>query len=294
MRRVLTATACALACAMVTLAAPSAGAAATSTRFGVAVQRQSGETYAQAVQRAVGTYGELGVIRRYYSGLPASWPTIEQAVGSIPVVVSFKANARAVTSGRYDDRLRSWFAAAPTDRPTYWVYFHEPEDNIAAGSFTAAQFRAAWKHVYALAAEAGNPQLRATLTLMCYTLETRNWRDYFAGAQYVDILAWDCYNKRMASDRYGDPAGLFSQAIETTQDAGLPVAIAEFGAMLLRRDDGSSRAEWLTQCARYLADHHAVFVSYFDTDVHGDFRLLDKPSQQAWRAVVTGDEESDG
>lgn len=261
-----------------------------TTRFGAAVRPRAGQSYRQALESTIDRYGRLGVVRKYYPGLPASWSRIIRDIGSLPPVISFKANPSAVVAGRYDSYLRHWFASAPTDRPIYWVYFHEPENDVAAHAFSAAQYRAAWAHVHDLAAAAHKSNLRATLTLMCWTVAKgshRDWRDYYAGRRYVDVLAWDCYNKAIQHNGYGAPASMFADAIATSRAAGLPVAFAEMGSKLARGDDGSRRAAWLTEVARYLYANHAVFVCYFDSTVGGEFRLLDRASILAWRAVVS-------
>ncbi len=52
----------------------------------------------------------------------------------------------------------------------YWSYYHEPEDNIADGEFTLADYKAAWAPVVSLANAAHNPDLHSTLILMGYDL----------------------------------------------------------------------------------------------------------------------------
>lgn len=260
------------------------------TRFGVAVHTVRGQSYREALDQTLSRYGRIGVVRKYYPGLPASWSSIVRDIGSLTPVVSFKASPGAVVAGRYDAYLRKWFASAPTDRTVYWVYFHEPENDVAAHAFSTAQYRAAWAHVAGLAAAAHRSNLRATLTLMCWTLARgshRDWHDYYAGRRYVDVLAWDCYNKAIQRDAYGSPDAMFGQAIATSRAAGLPVAFAEMGSKLASGDSGAHRAAWLTSVARYLSARDAVFVCYFDSTVGGEFRLLDHPSILAWRAVVS-------
>lgn len=267
------------------------GTAAGPTRFGAAVRTRPGETYRQAVDRSVSQYGRLGVVRKFFPGLPAPWSRIRQDIGTLTPAVSFKANPKEVLSGRHDAQLKQWFATAPTDRPIYWTYFHEPENDVDSGAYTPAQFTAAWKRVSSLADAAGKPNLKATLTLMCWTLEKgshRDWRDYFAGKQYVDVLAWDCYNKAITRADYADPKAMLGTAIAAGRSVGLPVAFGEFGSKLARGDDGTRRAAWLLAAAKYLHDNDVVYVSYFDSTVGGEFRLLDRVSQLAWRTVVTG------
>ncbi|HEX6447002.1 MAG TPA: hypothetical protein VF053_18045 [Streptosporangiales bacterium] len=260
------------------------------TRFGVAVHTVRGQSYRQALDQTLNRYGRIGVVRKYYTGLPASWSRITRDIGSLTPVVSFKAGPSAVLSGRYDAYLRKWFASAPTDRTVYWVYFHEPENDVAAHAFSAAQYRAAWAHVAELAAAAHRSNLRATLTLMCWTLAPgshRDWHDYYAGRRYVDVLAWDCYNKAIQRAGYASPPSMFGQAVATSRAAGLPVAFAEMGSKLASGDSGVRRAAWLTEVAQYLSAKDAVFVCYFDSTVGGEFRLLDRASILAWRAVVS-------
>src|SRR3954470_20211879 len=132
-----------------------------SIAWGSSVGRYYGETYEQALARN-GQRLASQVIRVFNRGAP-SWPT---KTGTTPLVISFKLLPGQVLNGSYDTKLKAFFAATP--RPTYWSYWHEPEDNIARGQFTAADYRAAWRHIAALADASGKP-LRATLTLMGYT-----------------------------------------------------------------------------------------------------------------------------
>jgi hypothetical protein len=53
-------------------------------------------------------------------------------------------------------------------------------------------------------------------------------------------------------------------------------------------DDGTGRAKWLTAIGGYARANGAAYITYFDSTVGGDFRLLDAPSRNAWRAVIAG------
>ena len=258
--------------------------------LGTSVPRQSGETYAQAVARANATYGGLDVIRLFHAGLPVSWAKMTADVGTTPLVVSFKMSPVEVVAGRYDSYMRSWFASAPTGRPTWWTYYHEPEDNIEAGQFTAAQYRAAWAHLDALADEASNPSLRATLILMCWTLDPashRNWTDYYsAGA--IDAQGWDCYSSTWSSGSYRSATSMLANVKAIATQTGLPWGLAEFGSLLATGDDGSGRAAWLSDMVAEATAGGASFLTYFDSTVGGEFRLLDEPSRSRWRQLVSG------
>lgn len=252
---------------------------------------REGETYQEALAREDELLGGLDLARVYYTGQPKQWPGKLDTSGR-PMVVSFKLNPRDVLAGTYDSHMRQWFAEAPTGRDTYWVYFHEPEDNIARGEYAAADYRAAWRHLAALADAAGNPRLRATLVLMGYSVEPvskRNWRDYYPGRDVVDVLAWDVYNYvNEGAGGYRDPATLFGRPAEVTHAEGLPFAVAEVGSAIAEGDDGSGRAAWIRDTFGYLKQQRAEFVSYFDMYIeanHGPqhYELRDPPSAAAYR-----------
>lgn len=269
--------------------APSPTVPAHPTTCGMSFELRAGESYAEALLRVDRVAGGLELVRVFYPGLPQAWTGKLDAAGDRPQAVSFKVPPTEILAGRHDDYLRAWFAGAPRDVVTYWTYYHEPEDQVAGGAFTAAAYRAAWTRVAGLAAEADNPRLRATLILMDYTLlpaSGRTWTDYYPGPDVVDVLGWDVYD-RAASGRYASPQVLFGPLVSASQTAGKPFAVAELGAPRLRGDGGAGRATWITRSTRYLSERGAEFVAYFDHDWrdHGgpDYRLADAPSRKAWR-----------
>lgn len=160
-----------------------------------------------------------------------------------PLVVSFKADPTAVAAGTYDAYFANWYATAPRDRAIWWTFYHEPEDDITAGAFTAADYRAAWSRLASLAAQADNSQLRATLILMCWTVNPhsgRDWNDYYARGS-VQALGWDCYNKGARKGVYQASSALLANAVATSNEARLPWGIAEMGSILVTGD--AARAE---------------------------------------------------
>jgi hypothetical protein len=276
-----------LAVGWTTAASPTSG---SSTLIGETAGRRGSESQTQAVARATASYGKMSIFRAFNTGLPASWSTLNATYGGTPLVVSFKANPTDITSGKDDGFFRAWFASAPKDRIDYWSYYHEPEDNIAAGEFTAAAYRAAWVHLRSLANEAGNAKLKSALILMAYSLEKvahRTWTDYYPGSATIDVLVWDSYST-LSKPAYLTPAQLFGPALSASTSAGKPFAIAEFGAVLAPGDNGANRAAWLTSCESFLKQNHAVFATYFDAIGRGDWRLLDSPSVAAMHKAVTG------
>ena len=112
----------------------------------------------------------MAIVRTYYPGLPSSnaWTTGRPAANKSAVIVSFKAQPKAILSGQDDTALSHFFDTAPSGNPIYWSYYHEPEGNIADGEFTLPDYKAAWAHVVSLARAAHNPDLHSTLILGGY------------------------------------------------------------------------------------------------------------------------------
>jgi hypothetical protein len=258
------------------------------TKFGVSVYAGS-RSWSAAAQRSDERYGGLEAVRVFHPGLPDAWDPVTDAVDS-SLVVSFKADPAEILSGADDVVLRRWFATAPRDRDIWWVYYHEPEDDVERGEFSADQWRAAFQHVATLADAADNPRLHSTIVLMCWTLEHRSGRsfeDYFPGSDVVEAIGWDCYSKASDERPYADPEDLYASAIAKSRSLGLDWGIAETASLKAPEDPtGDLRAAWLREIGSYLSDEGASFVLYFDSVIGGEFRLLDQPSQQAWREVI--------
>jgi hypothetical protein len=259
------------------------------TQFGTNVWEAPGEDQAAAMARLDATFGHLPVVRVFSTWPPTPWPALQHDVGRRSVVVSFKIRPSVILSGAADDRLRTWFSAAPTDHDVYWVYYHEPEAAVEGGELNADRFVQAWNHVAALAEESGNPRLHATLVLMCWTMQARSgrdWRDYLPEPSLVDVLAWDCYAKGADSRSYADVASLLDPTIEASRAAGAKWAIAELGARIAPGANGDDRAQWLSEVGAYAHGHGAAFVTYFDAPIGGSFRLTDLPSVRVWTRLV--------
>ncbi len=265
----------------------------TPTRCGAAFSTElPDETYQQALAREDGYYNGLELARVFYPGLPKPWPG-KLDTGGRPMVVSFKAPPAQILAGTHDAALSQWFSDAPRQQDVYWTYYHEPEDDIARGAFTAEQYRRAWQRLAAMAREARNPRLRATLILMGFSVNPtsgRNWRDYYPGRDAIDVLGWDVYNPgwdHPTHPGYRPVTEVFGHVIQTSQQEGLPFGIAETGSPLARGDDGTGRAAWLRQLSAHLTAAGALFIAYFDLDQTShngpDYRLRDPAGMAAWR-----------
>ncbi|HYN95969.1 MAG TPA: hypothetical protein VES42_19155 [Pilimelia sp.] len=255
---------------------------------GATIHYRGNETFAQALARSDRAYGPLRMVRVFHPGLPPAWRGSPSDVADRTVVVSFKAPPAQIAAGRHDARLAKWFAGMPRNSDIYWTYFHEPEDDVESGKYTTAQFRAAWRRLAGLADRAGNPRLRATLVLMCWTLDPgsrRSFTDYYPGSDVIDVLGWDCYNDGAKVNQYWAPERVFRRMISKSRALGKPWGVAETGSLLVAGDSGARRAAWIRAAATYLNGQKPLWVAYYDYRISkGDYRLTDAPSQQAWQA----------
>ncbi len=262
------------------------------TLFGVNASTQ-GQTLAQGIATIDKLFGPVPVVRHFSSGLPFAWDSQQAAqLDGRTLVVSFKANPKRITSGSLDSFFRKWFATAPKDQTIYWSYFHEPEDNIRAGEFTAAQYRAAWRHLDRLEDKQRKPNLASTLILTEWTMDPkakRDYRTYDAGHDVVDALAFDAYNGVWDPQRdyYERPRVLLGNIVRAMERDGRAWGIAEIGSRVVPGDDGTGRARWLTNIGRYAEANDALFVTYFNTNARSDWRLKDSHSRTAWRTLVS-------
>jgi hypothetical protein len=265
-----------------------------STLFGASVYTGDGTSFADALKRSNAAYGGLKVVRVFHPSLPKPWASKAGTTGG-PVVVSFKANPKEVVTGKLDAFFKDWFNQAPRDRDIYWTNYHEPEDNIERGEFTAAQYREALRRLDSLADQAGNKHLKTATIWMCYDLKPgsgRDWRDYYPGSDVVDLMGWDCYNRGRDTGSYDSPASILDDLRKTSESMGKPWGLGEYASKLAAGDDGKGRAAWLRASADYAVSHDAAFVNYFDAFggavSNPEYRLLDGPSKAAWKAVVSG------
>lgn len=268
--------------------------APTGTKFGSSISTGTLST-AEALAGVDGIFGRVPVVRVFDPEMVRPWSHSRSAMlAGRDLVVSFRPTPQDVLSGKYDAEFREWFAKAPSNVKIYWSYIHEPEPLILQGKFTAEQYRQAWKRIDKIADAACRSNMYPTLILTGWTAlpaSKRDWRTYYPGGDVIDVMAFDPYNgasNPTAVTGYPSAASLFDSVRKVAQEAGKPYGIAETGSTKVPKDTtGTQRAAWLTELAAYHRTHGAVFVTYFHSSRDGEWRLLDKPSQTAWRAAVT-------
>jgi hypothetical protein len=235
-------------------------------------------------------FGHMPIVRVYYPGLPPpdAWTAGLAGANHSAVIVSFKAPPAAILSGADDAVLGHFFDTAPAGYPIYYSYYHEPEEHIADGQFTLADYKAAWAKVVRLADAAHNPYLHSTLILMEWDLQKasgRNWKSYLPGGGIISTLGWDAYPQGSATDQdpqLTPPQNFMAPAIAASRSVGLPYGFAEFA---LATPVG--RAAWLTSVGNYLLTSGALFASYFNGNPeYPTERLTSAADIAVWRSFV--------
>ena len=256
----------------------------------------TGLTAAEVVAQNRQTYGSVPVARIYSSSIPARW-TSDRMLAALgddsDVIFSFQGDLDAIAAGAYDERMRAFLAGKPAGVNAWIVLHHEPEDDVARGHFTAAQFKAATAHIAPVIRSSGGIP---TTVLMAWTLKEasgRDWRDFYSPA--IDVLAFDAYNTAQKKEipTYKSPEKFLASVLEVKAATGKDFGFAEFGSPCIVSDPTcTQRAAWLTAVGTAMQDAGAEFMAYWNRpaikDAGVDFTLDDPASLSAWRQLIAG------
>lgn len=255
---------------------------------GSSLYRESGETHQEAYDRRCTNWGVCPeIVRYFYESLPSgSWPNF----GDSTEVVSFKVPSMGgFASGANDSQVSGWLADVPKDGTTHYVaLWHEPEDDIATGRFTAAEFRAGVAHLQQLAAEfdGTGKRIRVGVVLMGYTVQAssgRNVENYLVPG--LDFYGWDIYTSPTDTADTRTKYALASTKCDA--DGVARCFLTETGP---RVEGGtpsqSTKAAWVTQSAQHARTLGFDGWMYFDSTVGGDFRLREQVAFDAIAAEI--------
>lgn len=252
--------------------------------WGSSIGVKKGVDKFEAIKRIEASMGRLEMIRAYADNGVVTWP--DWLPKDRSVYISFKIHPRQVLDGSNDKALTDFFNSFPTKDRIWWGYFHEPEDNIKDGSFTAAQYRNAFEHIITLQKKLNKSNLIPTLTLMSYSLKpesNRNWKDYVPKG--IECMAWDGYYRLSGELKVHD---IFAKARQISVDTGIPWAVAETGVNRNERSGrvenakempAGVRAELLKMLAKDLSTVKPLpqFVCYFNSNGGSDPKKSDWP-----------------
>lgn len=197
-----------------------------------------------------------------------------------------------------DTAFAAYLLAAP--RPVKLSWWHERDNNPPQSHPARMEFFARQRHLADIVDDIGRPMVEwmsppQTLQWTAATTTTTgkikgdgDWRLWWPGSGLGST--WDCYADTWG-DRYPNVQEIFRIPLEAAEGTGQPLYIAEFGGVKMPSDTtGAGRAAWIRDAVAYLRERRRVrYVAWWcELGTGGrDFRLLDKPSADAWRAAIT-------
>ncbi|MEO6418050.1 MAG: hypothetical protein ABIP39_01485, partial [Polyangiaceae bacterium] len=250
-------------------------------------------------------WGGMQVARSYDNGSGVSpflntYQTQDVAHGAASAY-SFKYTPSAVLAGSHDAELTGFFQGIKDNHPTYWTFYHEPDDQLyKTHEFTPADYRAAWAHIKTIAdrVKASRPNLKifATLIIMEYSMRPNiapsrpllGANGMYPGDDVIDVFGVDAYNDKTGGG-ITDPATQFGKVIDFAQAHKKPWAIGELGSCPVTGNP-QGRATYLTQAISYWKSRQApAFAAYFDlTWPTCDYRMdSDAAATKVWHDAVT-------
>jgi len=207
--------------------------------------------------------------------------------------------------------LRAFLRTVPVGHRFTIINYHEPEDNIYAGSFTLAQWKACVQKtgeiVDEINAEKGaGSKLRNGICLMGpWTVDTRSnydtWDWTFTTAQLaaIDVVCIDPYRWNpgdpsmetiLTRNESGTGTGTDRSIMAKMQSWGKPIALSEWGCTSTGVTD-ANRAAWITQTYNWFKSWNAAHPSgpvieaalYF----HNNLDVANEP-RATWELLAAG------
>jgi len=217
------------------------------------------------------------------------------------------ATAQAIVAGTYDAQLERQAAAAKALGVPLLVRFnYEMTSNKENTCFTGFrvklnpsvagnEFIAAWRHVVDKFRAAGATNVKWVWAPGQGAYQQGIWRMFYPGADYVDWIGIDDYNKEDTPASFATDPGILA-FYAATSSMGKPLMIAETGAVSDPRQNPDAQTLWLTTAHAFLKTHPAIkaFVYWNNAGTFarenvgygGSGYVLQGPGLAAFRAMA--------
>ena len=227
---------------------------------------------------------------RWHTVLPTNYDRWTADEGRIPMISLRSRDVRTdevipwsvIASGREDtylrevaDGLREW------REPVFFILDAEPESMVGEWG-TAAEFRAAWRHIVGLFRERDVRNVSFTWTTQTWSFKPEAERgelmdDLYPGDDVVDWIAGDPYNfydRGVWADLGEEMADWYAWA--RREHPTKPLAVAEWGS----KEDPAApgrKAAWFDEVLLALREDYPEVkaVVYFDEEKHEDGTVND-------------------
>lgn len=239
--------------------------------------------------------GPLQVRRTFDGALPASWAASKAGpdVGTGRVSMwSWKPNMTTfATDTTAQNNFRNFLGTIPAGHKVVLTAYHEPEDNINAGSFTLAQFKAVTNKVCEIVKAFGNTNIKTCFIIMgAYTFDNTSpysaW-DWDSGWNWanIDYVGIDPYRfkstepslRNMLTIANFGRGGAGLSVMQHLTAWGKPVIIPEWGCTETSITV-AQKATWIGDGWSWIKEWNAnsantckiEMVSYFNTNYFAD------------------------
>jgi len=179
------------------------------------------------------------------------------------------ATAEAITAGTYDAQLKQQATAAKALGVPILVRFnYEMTNNEENACFTGfkpkqnpsvagSKYIAAWKHVVDRFRAVGATNVKWVWAPGHHAYEGGLWRMFYPGADYVDWIGVDDYNKGDTPASFATDPGILA-FYAATSSMGKPLIVAETGAVNDPGKHPDAQTLWITTAHAFLKTHPAV------------------------------------
>jgi hypothetical protein len=260
--------------------------------------------------------GPLQVRRTFDGSLPSSFSASKAGpdinTGRLSMW-SWKPNMTTfATDTAAQNAFKTFLGTVPANHDLIVAAYHEPEDNIAAGSFTLAQFKAVTNKVGQLIKDVGNPRIKFAFIIMgAYTFDSGGpyaaW-DWDSGWNWnvIDYVGVDPYRfkptepsmKQMLTVANFGRGGAGLSCMQRLQAWGKPIIIPEW-ACTETNVTLANKAQWIRDAWAWMKEWNTahptqpiVAASYFNTDYFqnngqptASWELHDEP-MDAFKAIM--------
>jgi len=183
-----------------------------------------------------------------------------------------------IIDGGFDGKLKDMAIQIRDRKAEVFISFgHEMNTNWYPWAGNPEKFKAAWKHIHKVMADAGACNISWVWAPNVGTPE-----QYYPGPEYVDWVGADGYNW----DGEQPTSQIFSGTIEYLKTLGKPIMVAEFACAI-------DRPDCLTNAVEYFADpvnkiDAAVFFNYdkVERGALQHFAISTSAEQEAFKTAV--------
>jgi hypothetical protein len=253
--------------------------------LGASASVHNGETRAQAIERTESQIGRgLDIDHQFYrwdQSMVTSTQQADAAAGRIPFV-SWKPMTAAgavitwtsIVAGNHDSHIRS---VARTMRdfghPMFAVFNHEPYNESLEGWGTAADYRAAYRHIVELFRDEGATNVAWVLVLTGWDYTENRGPAFYPGPDVIDWIAADPYNYYLRDGTWSSLERVASAFYAWGSTTGKPLMLAEWGSTEDPAVPGRKAAWFDEASARLRAWPNIKAVAYFNNLHTYDWRI---------------------